>query len=212
MTPSRIGPTRPSTTLEQLPRSSGAHSIQAGRLGLCPLQARDKNHRVARAFSVVLLLAASTACSDPPSRAATSWEVYEGAWFTIRHPSDFVPRPSMESSTADGYDSVFFDAPEGEVTFYVHAPQWGGATPDIATDPDTEVMADSTSTVEGPVTTTRTTISARDGSWTRTYQTVYDDRGPSQWTVGWRYSSEAARVRHQADYDEFVASLEQFAN
>ncbi|MFM7158033.1 MAG: hypothetical protein ACKO0Y_09495, partial [Bacteroidota bacterium] len=34
---------------------------------------------------------------------------YEGAWFTIKYPSDFTVRHSMRSiSSAEGFDSAFF--------------------------------------------------------------------------------------------------------
>jgi len=95
----------------------------------------------------------------PPADAPT--RIFEGAWFQVAYPADFTVRPSLESSSAEGYDSAFFDSPDGEVTFYVFSPQWGGEPSDIALDPDTEAMQDSTPSTEGPVTTTRVTIRAR---------------------------------------------------
>lgn len=143
---------------------------------------------------------------DPPL------ELFEGAWFQVTHPADFTVRPSLESSSAEGYDSAFFDSPDGEVTFYVHSPQWGGEPSDIAVDPETEVLQDSTSTTEGPVTTTRMTIRALDGSWERSYVTEADERGPSSWTIGWRYASEAARERYARAFEAFRESLIQFGD
>jgi hypothetical protein len=152
------------------------------------------------------------ACTPEPPAVVESTEVFEGAWFEVSYPASFQARPSLESSSADGYDSAFFDAPDGEVSFYVHAPQWGGEATDIVLDPITEEVVDSATSTVGSITTTHTTIAARDGAWTRSYVTTYDDRGPSQWTIGWRYASEQARDRYAAAFDAFKESLKQFAN
>jgi hypothetical protein len=146
----------------------------------------------------------------PPPDAST--RVFEGAWFEVAYPADFAVRPSLESSSADGFDSAFFDSPDGQVTFYVFSPQWGGEPVDIALDPGTEMMADSTSTTEGPVTTTRFTIRALDGSWERSYVTEEDERGPTRWTIGWRYSSQEARERYAPAFEAFRESLMQFGD
>ncbi len=146
----------------------------------------------------------------PPPDAST--RVFEGAWFEVAYPADFAVRPSLESSSADGFDSAFFDSPDGQVTFYVFSPQWGGEPVDIALDPGTEMMADSTSTTAGPVTTTRVTIRARDGAWERSYVTEEDERGPTRWTIGWRYSSQEARERYAPAFEAFRESLTQFGD
>lgn len=187
---------------------------------------RPRTHRASRAHPLrcVLLLVIATGCtaeapvpdtstaSDPSTPSDSSAAVYEGAWFEVTYPADFTVRPSLESSSAEGYDSVFFDSPDGEVTFYVHSPQWGGEPSDIALDPATEVLQDSTSTAEGPVTTTRLTIRAVDGSWERSYVTEADERGPSRWTIGWRYASDAARERYAPAFEAFRESLMQFGD
>lgn len=149
---------------------------------------------------------------ENPTAESSATTVFEGAWFEVAYPADFTVRPSLESSSAEGYDSVFFDSPDGEVSFYVHSPQWGGEPGDIALDPATETVADSTATTEGPVTTTRITIRALDGSWERSYVTEADERGPSRWTIGWRYASEEARERYAPAFAAFRESLTQFGD
>ena len=158
------------------------------------------------------LLFPVTACAPEAPPVAQSTEVFQGAWFEVSYPASFEPRPSLESSSAEGYDSAFFDAPGGEVSFYVYAPQWGGEATDIALDPATEELVDSTTSTAGPLTTTYTTIAARDGAWTRSYVTTFDDRGPTQWTIGWRYASEQVRDRYEAAFTAFKESLQQFTN
>lgn len=149
---------------------------------------------------------------ENPTAESSATTVFEGAWFEVAYPADFTVRPSLESSSTEGYDSVFFDSPDGEVSFYVHSPQWGGEPSDFTLDPATEVVQDSTSTTDGPLTTTRVTIRARDGSWVRSYVTEADERGPSRWTIGWRYASEEARERYAPAFEAFRASLTQFGD
>lgn len=144
--------------------------------------------------------------ADPALQETRS---FQGAWFQVAYPASFEARPSLPSRTADGYDSAFFQAPDGSVRFYVHSPQWGGEAADVARDPATEELVDSTTTTDGPVTTTAVTIAARDGSWTRSYTTTGDQRGPTRWTVGWGWASEEARDRWAPAFQAFRRSLEQ---
>ena len=162
---------------------------------------------------LVVVAAAAGACrSEGAPASGTDTARYEGAWFEVAYPASFAVRPSLESTSADGYDSAFFEAPDGSVRFYVHSPQWGGEPTDVLRDPVTEELVDSVTTQEGPVTTTRTTVAARDGAWTRSYVTRFDARGPTQWTVGWAWASQEARDRWVEAFRSFEASLEQFAN
>jgi hypothetical protein len=56
------------------------------------------------------------------------YKLYKGAWFDIMYPAGFTVRPSIKSSTsAEGYDSVFFASPDGKVEFYISSPQWRGS-------------------------------------------------------------------------------------
>jgi hypothetical protein len=168
------------------------------------------NNAVLPPLMILLLLVAGCAPASPELEDRT--RVFEGAWFVVSYPVDFRPRPSIESSTADGFDSVFFDSPDGEATFYLYAPQWGGEAIDIALDPDTERLAEMDTSTDGPITTTRTTITATNGAWTRSYVTEDDERGPTRWTIGWQYASETARVKYSAAFAEFQESLTQFAD
>jgi hypothetical protein len=133
---------------------------------------------------------------------------FRGAWFEIEYPADFVAVPSLPSTTADGADSATFTAPDGTVSFYVFAPQWGGNPADIALDPATETLESERSATEGPVTRRWFTIAARDGGYRRSYLTTTDERGPSSRTIGLRYASSDALARYQADYLAFRSSLQ----
>jgi hypothetical protein len=75
-----------------------------------------------------------------PAASEGETRVFEGAWFQVAYPADFVAVPSLPSATAEGYDSAFFRSPDGAVEFYVFAPQWGGQPEDIALDPGREEL------------------------------------------------------------------------
>jgi hypothetical protein len=143
---------------------------------------------------------------------AAAVTTYAGAWFEIDAPADFTVRPSLPSDSADGFDSAFFTAPDGSVEFYVHAPQWGGEPTDIAVDPETESLSDERVIAEGPITRRWFTISADDGSYSRSYLTTTDSRGPTARTVGIRYRSIEDLQANNAAYLAFRDSLRQFAD
>lgn len=144
--------------------------------------------------------------------AAQETRTFRGAWFSIDYPADFEVRPSLRSTTADGYDSAIFAAPDGRVAFYVHAPQWGGVPVDIALDPATERLAGERVVEDGPVTRRWFTIAARDGSYARSYLTVTDDRGPTSTTIGLRYASPEVLDAFRDAYASFRRSLQQYAD
>ncbi len=161
---------------------------------------------VVRAAAALAFLVAATVAQAAPTAT------YSGAWFEIDAPADFTVRPSIPSGSADGFDSAFFAAPDGSVEFYVHAPQWGGEPSDIAIDPATESLTDEKIVTDGPVTRRWFTISADDGSYSRSYLTIADARGPTTRTIGIRYDSlESLRANNSA-YAAFRDSLRQFAD
>ena len=137
---------------------------------------------------------------------------FSGAWFEIDAPADFTVRPSLPSDSAEGFDSAFFTAPDGAVQFYVHSPQWGGEPTDIAIDPATETLSDEKVVTDGPITHRWFTIAAKDGSYSRSYRTVSDARGPTERTIGIRYRSIADLQAYNARYLAFRDSLRQFAD
>ena len=149
-------------------------------------------------------------CAVTANAAAIA--TFSGAWFEIDAPADFTVRPSLPSTSADGFDSAFFASPDGNVEFYVHAPQWGGEPTDIAIDPTTETLSDEKVVTDGPITRRWYTISADDGSYSRSYLTTTDARGPTERTVGIRYRSIEDLRANTAAYTAFRDSLRQFAD
>ena len=144
-----------------------------------------------------------------PARAELT---FHGAWFEISYPGSFVANPSMESSTADGYDSAEFLSPDGSVSFYVYAPQWGGEAGDIALDPRREVLVSEKCSEKDDRRIRWFTICARDESYCRSYQDTTAQQGSIRTILGIKYRSEEARRRHIEEYGRFRNSLRQYGD
>lgn len=171
-----------------------------------------------------LLLAAfalgSAACKPPPggepepqlAAPAPVGADYEGAWFTVTVPADFTVRPSLESETAEGHDSAFFDAPDRRATFYVCSPQWGRDATDVALDAATEVLLSDETDETGELSIQRLRIAARDGSYERLVEKITSTASLAQWVFGFRWADDRAHEEYLGRYEEFKGSLEQYAD
>jgi hypothetical protein len=145
--------------------------------------------------------------------AEDTWPTYRGAWFEIDYPPDFSVSPSLESPSMPGErDSAFFDAPDGNASFYVYSPQWGGDPVDIRLDADAETLASESESKKGDITVRWYTITAKDGSYSRSYQDRQDDLSGVRTVIGFRFRDGQARERHRAEYERFKASLRPFAD
>lgn len=150
--------------------------------------------------------------ADRKAVAASGSVIFRGAWFDVRYPAGFIPRPSLESSTAEGYDSAEFISPDGTVSFYVFAPQWGGTAVDIALLPDQERLVAEQRRKTGGRQIRWYTIAARDGSYRRSYQEAVSRQGSVKTIVGIKYRDEEARLRYQKAYQRFRNSLKLYAD
>jgi hypothetical protein len=130
----------------------------------------------------------------------------------VRYPAHFQVRPSLPSRTAEGFDSVEFIAPDGSVSFYVFAPQWGGEPTDIELDPVRERLVAEERRDEDGGHARWFTIAAKDGSYLRSYRETTKEQGSLRTVVGIKYASEAARRRYLPAYEEFRRSLERYAD
>jgi hypothetical protein len=174
------------------------------------------NHDAALCLALLACLAAAMGCAGsrrpPQPLQEPPQKVFQGAWFEISYPAGFTPVPSLASSTAEGYDSAVFTAPDGSVSFYVYAPQWGGEPADIALDPVRETLVADNRAVQNDREIRRLTICAKDGSYCRSYRDTRDQQGSVRTVVGITYRDEEARRRHLQDYLRFRNSLQQFAD
>ena len=138
---------------------------------------------------------------------------YEGAWFTINYPSDFIVKNSMRSLTSvEGFDSAFFTSPDGLVEFYIFSPQWNGIPSDIEIRPQSELLIDSDIRRLSDRTEILYTIAAKDGSYKRSYREVKQYESTVNWVLGIKYTSQRAYQKYQQAYVRFKKSLIQYAD
>ncbi len=157
---------------------------------------------------IALLFLAATSCSSATNHERS----YSGAWFTVHYPASFRVEPSLKSSTSEGYDSAFFHSPDGRVSFYVFAPQWGGNPGDIALDETAERLTATKTSKGDDAVVTWYSIAALDGSYIRSYQQTDSPDQTSRWIIGVRYATPEDFKAYQSAYDKFKQSLQRFGD
>jgi hypothetical protein len=164
------------------------------------------------AIILMLTLLNFAALDRTNSQGGNNWRVYKGAWFEIKYPAAFQVHPSQRSSSAQGYDSVFFTAPDASVEFYVFSPQWNGEPGDVAINSRNEVLVSQSSERKGSKTVRRVTIKARDDSYSRSFEDTKDEATNTRKVFGIKYRNEIAYSRYRQTYLTFKQSLRQFAD
>lgn len=143
------------------------------------------------------------------------WPEYRGKSFKVSYPPGWKTQTLGAKSPKES-DAATFTAPDGTMQLYVFSPQWDGEPPAIAMDAakETETARKSEPGKSSgvPGTFTWHTITAKDKSYTRTYQTFKGKEEPIHWVIGMKYANEAALTKHRADYARFKGSLEQYAD
>lgn len=163
----------------------------------------NKNLRV---FITIILFS----CAFCNTKSAQSL-VYKGAWFQINYPLGFTAKGSQKSLSADGFDSATFTSPDQDVEFYVFSPQWNGDAQDIILQTN-EKLSSTTSQQNGDHTTTWWTISAKDGSYFRSYQQKTNTVYHTNCIFGIRYKNQSALKTYTLQYSKFKSSLIPFAD
>jgi hypothetical protein len=98
------------------------------------------------------------------------------------------------------------------VSFYVYSPQWGGDPFDIRVDASAERLASESESKRGEVTVRWYTITAKDGSYSRSYQDRQDALSGTRTVLGIRCRDDEARERYRAECRRFKSALRQFAD
>jgi len=137
--------------------------------------------------------------------------IFSGAWFSVHYPSSFTAKPSLKSSSADGYESVFLVSPDKQVEFYVFSPQWNGDPTDIRLT-SSENLVTTKKTVKGSQTHTWWTIAAKDRSYSRSYYQVMDELSNTIKVFGIKYKNQQAYNKYKRKYSVFQSSLIQYAD
>ena len=168
-------------------------------------------HLIACLVAVLLAAIALPASAAGEPKPVT----FRGAFFEVQAPADFKAQP-LEGAKPREAKGATFTSPDGTMQFYLFSPQWGGDAPGIALDTSRETETSrktdtgKSSGVEGKF--TWTTITAKDKSYTRTYQDFLASDGSIHWVIGMKYRDEAALQKYKAAYGKFKGSLRQFGD
>jgi len=137
---------------------------------------------------------------------------YNGAWFSINYPSNFQARGSMRSSISpDNYESATFTSPDNTVQFYVFSPQWRADATDIGVSPGESMGSTKTeNNADGQI--KWWTITANDGSYSRSYMERINSTENTNLIFGIRYTSASALDSYKQFYEAFKASLKQYSD
>lgn len=160
-----------------------------------------------------MLIVALCGLTMAATNAAAQTKTFRGAWFPIKYPADFTAKGSLASSTSDeddAFDSATFTSPDGTVSFYVYSPQWNGDPTDIDLKPGEKECSRSISRGKGGQTVTFWTIVAKNGRYSRSYQSTR--QGDTMHVIGIRYTTQKAYDKYKKQYLAFKASLEQYAD
>ena len=138
-------------------------------------------------------------------------KIFNGAWFDINYPSNFIAKGSLKSTTSDGFESAIFKSPDNLVEFYIFSPQWNGKATDILLKTK-ERLSSSKSQVNGDVETKWWTITSSDGYYSRSYQQKYNKSNNTKWIIGIKYKTTSALEKYKKEYAFFKKSLKQYAD
>lgn len=120
----------------------------------------------------------------------------------------------MKSLTySEGYDSAIFTSPDNTVEFYIFSPQWNGENPEIDLKPnETKGKPSVSHNKKTGKTVTMWTITAKDGSYSRSYRETSENEGTVRWVVGIKYKDKASYNKYKSQYIKFRDSIEQYAD
>lgn len=181
-----------------------------------------RHQRLFGAAVVALILSLVGGCLAPLGIVAgdageaagpkNAWKLYQGAWFSIAYPGDFEPRPSLAADEGDSFDSAFFVATDGKVSFYVLSPQWRRAADDIVLLPARESRLEQYERMQEGFLMRASLFAARDGSYERLVESYVSTDQTVSWTFQFRYPGEHERKKYLPLYERFKASLKQFSD
>jgi hypothetical protein len=132
---------------------------------------------------------------------------FEGSFFSVSYPSNFK---ATKCSDPNFCNSVTLTSPDKTVQFYIFSPQWNGE-PNVSVTATEKEVSRKESEVNG-VTITEVTISAKNGSYTRSYYDAENKELNTRYCFGIKYKNIAAYNKFKAQYIAFKKSLEQFAD
>jgi hypothetical protein len=152
--------------------------------------------------NVVLLFAVILSVS---SQAQT--KKFTGNFFEIRYPASFKMKDCPVPAQCD---AVSFLSPDKTVAFFIFSPQWNGDPGMEATSSEKEDNRKVTE--KNGVTITEVTLSAKNGSYSRSFIDYENKELNTRHTFCVKYKNMSAYNKYKKQYLAFKASLVQFAD
>ena len=113
--------------------------------------------------------------------------------------------------TSDGFESAIFKSPDNLVEFYVFSPQWSGEATDILLN-SKKTLSSSKSQINRDLEIKWWTITAKDGSYLRSYQEIINKNQNTNWLIGIKYKNSSGLEKYKKEYAFFKNSLKQYAD
>jgi hypothetical protein len=137
-------------------------------------------------------------------QATAQLNTFRGTGFEIKYPTSFKAH-GAPGTLEMSLESVFFSPPDNLVEFYIFSPQTSGVANDILVrsnekQSQVELQKGGSSLIK------YWTISAKDGSYERTYQETVDVNSGDNWIIGLKYKNQSAFAQYRNDYLAFKKS------
>ncbi len=143
--------------------------------------------------------------------AEDAWWRHQGLCFAVEAPATFTMTTLADAVADDGLMTVRFDAPNGEIAFFLHAPLWAMPTNAVQAKPGEMLLGEKRSTVQGDLVTWRTWRDPQTGRQ-RSFRMIEESEGASLTIYGVEYADAAVLARWRPAYLRFVRSVQRFAD
>jgi hypothetical protein len=137
---------------------------------------------------------------------AAQQKIFKGGWFDIKYPSNFMAKGSLKNT--EGFLSATFKSPDNLVEFYIFCswPPNSRQATDILIKPKEKLSSSKEiETKDGTKYIKWWTITALDGSYSRSYQDTWQNN--MGWIFGIKYKNASALEKYKKEYATFKASL-----
>ena len=139
-------------------------------------------------------------------------KLFKGSMFDVKYPTKFKILNCPKPSSCDG---ATFESPDKLVSFYVYSPQWNGL-PDVDLKENEKINNTKTTEKkdgdEVETVTIETTISAKNGSYTRSFIDVENKKFNTRKTFSIKYKNLAAYNKYKIQFIAFKKSLVQYGD
>jgi hypothetical protein len=157
---------------------------------------------------------------SPGPKIKAGTKLYGGYYFDVYYPESFTAFPANDKEDYGRpyaeTDEAFFTSPDGEVEFFIYSPLWSGEPENYTKIAENEklVSEETKEYDEGDTRIRWVTIEDKDGSYTRSFVSKYEQISFSEihHVFGIKYKNQAAYEKYKSAYLDFKNSLVQYAD